>query len=109
MQSEQEPSRIRADIDAAQKQVVDARALRARHRWKSFKGGHLRRTVFDAQIKACAQAAKPVRKYIGMLPTHPELAPFDWELRDVSRALTAERRRLRKMLPDAHHRSRGDY
>lgn len=90
-------SKIDLDLRLAHEAARFAYNIRVKLRRATFKGGD-RDLEIEAAISACRRAAKPIRKYIGMLPTHPELAAVAIELREVSVELTKQRRALRKMM-----------
>lgn len=85
-------------INDANRVAADARIYRTKVRRRSEPGGR-RQPGLIRQINETKKAAKPLRKYLGMLQFHAlPLEDAERKLRDASRRLQYERGQLRKML-----------
>lgn len=91
-----------ADIEAAEAAIQFARLVRKTHARRSHKTSA--RRIADIQIarQRLKETMRPLRTYIGQFPVGPQtsIAEANRErIRETSRLMQAERRKLTKMSP----------
>jgi hypothetical protein len=96
-------------MNEAELAVTNAQEVRAHHRKRTARGDRQRRNDLQLAFERVKEAMKPLRSEIGKFPYGPQTqtaADNREAIRDASKALQAERRKLWKMLRPAKRRKR---
>jgi hypothetical protein len=88
------------EIEAAESSIRNALLVRQHHRRRTERGDHQREADIALALERLREAMKPIRRARGQFPYEPHTEAnleHQEEIRDLSRCIQAQRRRLWKM------------
>lgn len=88
---------LEQDLDAAREAVVLVEGTRAKLRRTTLPGDESRERQLDAARRQLDEVMRPLRRRIGQLVWDPIPSRQERALRDVSKSIQRERRRIKKM------------
>ena len=88
------------EIEAAESAIRNALLVRQHHRRRTERGDQQREADIGLALERLRESMKPLRRAIGQFPYEPQTEAVleqQEEVRDLSRCIQAQRRRLWKM------------